>query len=332
MGTVNSRSQNNSGIFIKDDPTRQEVEVKFGDQLFTRYLYHDDIEKPVLFPIYSSSGKLITRGYPLMPVAGERTDHPHHLGLWFNFGDVNGLDFWNNSSAIPADKKDLYGEIKHQRISSLGFSGTKGILVTQSDWVDSKDNILLKEETEFHFKKTGTTYVIDRTSTLTAVHDVLFQDNKEGMLGLRVTRALEIPADKPETFTDAQGNPTKVKVLNNEGVTGDYLSSSGKTGNDVWGTRGEWVRLSGQIDGENVAIAIIDHPENPGYPTHWHARGYGLFAANTLGQHAFNKELQLNFALRKGEQAIFKYRILVHDGSILGPEDIKEFQTEFIGH
>jgi hypothetical protein len=250
--------------------------------------------------------------------------------LWFNYGDVNGLDFWNNSSAIPAEKKDHYGEIRHQNITKIQTKGDKGTLEIEADWNDSKKTTLLKEKTRFDFSQTGHTIIIDRTTTLTAQQDVLFRDNKEGMIGIRVTRALELPADKPEIFTDAQGNPTEVKVLNNDGVTGDYLSSTGKTGNDVWGTRGEWVRLSGQIQGEEVDLAIIDHPKNPGYPTYWHARGYGLFAANTLGQNAFDKKQQLNFQLRKGESATFRYRILVHDGTVLTANDIADFRTSFV--
>ncbi|MCB0686499.1 MAG: PmoA family protein [Saprospiraceae bacterium] len=324
------QAQTMTKISMYDDIPNQEVVIKFGDHLFTKYLYHDDIEKPVLYPIYSPHGKLITRGYPLLPIPGERTDHPHHLGLWFNYGNVNGLDFWNNSSAIDPAKKDEYGEIRHQTIIRMDENGDEGTLVTSANWVDSKHNILLYEDTRLHFSMKGNTYVVDRTTTLTAKEDVLFEDNKEGMLGLRVTRALELPADGPATFTDAQGNPTTVKVLDNAGVSGDYLSSTGLTGNDVWGTRGEWVRLSGKIDGEPIAVVMIDHPDNPGYPTHWHARGYGLFAANTLGQHAFNKDLQLNFKLKKGESATFRYRVLFHDGSELTSEQIKEFQKDFI--
>lgn len=318
-----------SDVTLEDRPDQQEVLVKFGDRLFTKYLYRDDIEKPVLFPIYSPGGKLITRGYPLLPKAGERTDHPHHLGLWFNYGNVNGLDFWNNSSAIAPEKKDHYGEIRHRKILEAGTREQVGILSTESDWVNAAKDVLLKERSQYTFTREGSTYIVDLSITLTAQQDVLFEDNKEGMLGLRVTRALELPADGPATFTDAQGNPTTVKVLDNTGVTGDYLSSTGKTGNEVWGTRGEWVRLSGEIEGTRVVVVIIDHPGNPGYPTHWHARGYGLFAANTLGQHAFNKDLQLNFKLQKGESVTFKYRILFHDGSELSPENIEVFQKHF---
>ncbi len=106
------------------------------------------------------------------------------------------------------------------------------------------------------------------------------------MLGIRVARELEHPSDKPEIFTDASGIATAVPTLNNDGVTGMYRSSEGIEGDDVWGTRGKWVNLTGEINGEKVSLAILDHPKNPGYPTYWHARGYGLFAANTLGQKA----------------------------------------------
>lgn len=322
--------QNPGKLSIIDYPDKQEIEIKFGDRLFTKYVYHDDIEKPVLYPIYTGSGKMVTRGYPLIPVAGERSDHPHHLGLWLNYGDVNGLDFWNNSSAIPNEKKDHYGEIRHQKITRIHTEGPEGSLDIVANWNNSKKETLLIEKTKFEFSQIGHTIIIDRMTTLTAQKDISFKDNKEGMIGIRVTRALELPADKPEIFTDAQGNPTEVKVLNNEGVTGEYLSSTGITGGDVWGTRAEWVRLSGQIQGEEVALTIIDHPKNPGYPTYWHARGYGLFAANTLGQNAFDKKQQLNFQLSKGESATFRYRVLVHDSSVLTANDIDRFRTSFI--
>ena len=73
-------------------------------------------------------------------------------------------------------------------------------------------------------------------------------------------------------------------TLNNDGVTGDYLTSEGKTGDAAWGTRGKWCVLSGKIGADARVDRDVRSPENPGYPTYWHARGYGLFAANPLGQ------------------------------------------------
>src|SRR5262249_33779265 len=117
-------------------------------------------------------------------------------------------------------------------------------------------------------------------------------------------------------FTDIAGRATPVPVLDNTGITGEYTSSEGKKGDAVWATRGRWTALAGTIDREAVTIAMIDHPKNPGYPTYWHARGYGLFAANPLGQKVFSEGREtLNFTLPPHGSATFRYRILIIGGA-----------------
>src|SRR5690606_24563059 len=225
------------------------VDVLVGGNLFTSYLYLEKLKKPVLYPIYSSEGNLVTRGFPLANRAGERVDHPHHVGLWLNYGDVNGLDFWNNSDAIPADRAERYGTIVHREIRGTESGAGEGALEVSMEWVNHAGAALLREDTRFEFGADENTRTIDRITTLTALDEpVTFTDNKEGMLGLRVTRALEHPATRPEVFTDASGQPTEVAVLNNEGVTGKYLTSEGVEGEAVWGTRGKWSALSGVVD------------------------------------------------------------------------------------
>ncbi len=100
--------------------------------------------------------------------------------------------------------------------------------------------------------------------------------------------------------------------MDSSAVTGDYMTSEGKRGNAAWGTRGRWCILTGKVNQEPVTIAILDHPGNPGFPTYWHARSYGLFAANPLGQKILsNGKDQLNFSLAPNQSATFKYRILI---------------------
>ncbi|MGB5553527.1 MAG: DUF6807 family protein, partial [Flavobacteriaceae bacterium] len=136
--------------------------------------------------------------------------------------------------------------------------------------------------------------------------------------------------DKPALFTDAQGNETTVEASNSEGVSGDYLASEGLTGNDVWGTRNRWVKLEGTIENEPVSITILDHKKNVGYPTYWHARDYGLFAANPLGQAVFSDGKEtLNFELEKSESVTFQYRMLIHNGSSLSKESIETVFNDF---
>src|SRR5262245_22940598 len=85
-------------------PADRRVDVRVGGKDFTAYVWPTTLKKPVLYPLRAANGTVVTRGYPLEPLQGERVDHPHQVGLWFTYGDVNGLDFWNNSEAIkPAD-------------------------------------------------------------------------------------------------------------------------------------------------------------------------------------------------------------------------------------
>ncbi len=301
---------------IHDDAAKK-VDVIIDGEFFTSYIYPDSLEKPVLYPINTANGHAITRGWPVTPRPGERVDHPHHLGLWFNYGDVNGLDFWNNSSAIT--DKTKYGHIVHKSINSVKSGNEEGVLEVSMDWVNNKGEVLLTENTTFIFSGKDDLRTIDRIATLTAPNaQVKMTDNKEGMLGLRTARQLEHPSDKPEIFTDASGKATDVPTMNNEGITGMYLSSAGIEGHDVWGTRGEWVSLTGKIEDENISVAILDYPSNPGYPTYWHARGYGLFAANPLGQKSLSDgKDELNFKLEKGESATFKYRIVIYSNGMI---------------
>lgn len=83
----------------------KKINVFVGDKLFTSFLYPDTLEKPVLYPVYTVNGTDVTRGFPLNTKPGDPTDHPHHIGIWFNYENVNGLDFWNNSFAIPKEKR-----------------------------------------------------------------------------------------------------------------------------------------------------------------------------------------------------------------------------------
>jgi hypothetical protein len=189
-------------IQLKSDPARHMVTITAGGAPFTSFLYPDTLEKPTLYPIYAPDGQLITRGFPMAPRPGEPVDHPHHLGLWFNYENVNGLDFWNNSYAIPAAKKQQYGWIRTHTVTTV--NGTEGVLAYEADWTDQQHDILLRERTTYVFRADKGERIIDRTTTLQALVDtgVSFADAKDGLLGLRVTKELQIPSNAPGQFVD----------------------------------------------------------------------------------------------------------------------------------
>ncbi|MBA3672012.1 MAG: PmoA family protein [Gemmatimonadaceae bacterium] len=306
------------------------VDVLVGGKPFTSYLWPTSQRKPVLYPIRTASGIVVTRGFPLEPRAGERIDHPHHAGLWFNYGDVNGLDFWNNSEAIPAATADKYGTIVHRSVRGSKSGAGEGTLDVTEEWVDHLGNALLREETRFVFRAKAGVRTIDRVTTLTALGTpVSFKDNKEGLIGLRVARWLEQPSLTPEKFADASGKVTDVAKMDTAGVRGLYLSSEGTSGDAVWGTRAKWAMLTGDMDGQAVTLAMLDHPKNVGYPTYWHARGYGLFAANGLGQKAMSKgKDELNFNLAANTTVTFRHQILILDGRIK-PAELDNYYAGF---
>ena len=313
-------------VEFKNDDKGKKVEVFVDGKFFTAYIYPDNMEKQSLYPIASASGKMITRGYPLNPRPFERTDHPHHVGLWFNFGDVNGLDFWNNSFAIKQQDKPKYGTIKFVKIASE--NPAKRTLVTNSEWVDFENKVLLNEESTFVFEGSDHFRSIERTTKLTAKQTVTFTENKEGILGLRVDRAFEEPSTKPEKFLDANGNITDVPLMNNEGVNGVYRNAEGVTGGNVWSKRSPWVALRALKEGEVITIAIIDNKNNVNYPAWSHARGYGLFATNNFGGRAVDKNsAEVKLVLQPGESIVLKHKIVI--GGDLSDSELNELSKNF---
>lgn len=316
-------------VTVVKSPNENKVDVSIDGKPFTSLIYPANMEKPVLYPINAANGAIVTRGFPLNSRDGERTDHPHHVGYWLNYESVNGLDFWNNSYAIPAERKSKYGWIRNVKVTNTK-SGTVGRISYTANWENQSADILLKETTTFAFSGTTNSRTIDRTTTLTAQKDtVRFKDIKDGMLGLRVTKELEFASDKVEEFTDSQGNITKIAASGN-GASGDYLTSEGKTGTGVWATRGKWCVLKGIKEGQPLSVAIIDHPRNPGYPTYWHAREYGLFAANPLGQEVFsNGKEKLNLTLKPGQSVTFRYRMIITSNEKIKGETLNTQAAEF---
>jgi hypothetical protein len=327
---TNAFAQKNELVKIVKDAKENKYDISIGGKLFTSFLYPNNLEKPVLYPIFSATGTEVTRGFPLRTKAGDPTDHPHHLGLWFNFENVNGLDFWNNSYAIAAEKKHMYGWIKTDRILKTA-GGSTGTISYHSNWTNQKNEVLLEETTTYNFSGKGNQRIIDRTTVLKAKQQVVFTDAKDGLLGLRVAHALEIPTKQDQKFTDDKGNVTIVKGGTDKIPNGNYVTSEGKEGNDVWSTRAAWCKVYGKMGSDSVSISIIDHPANPNYPTYWHARGYGLFAANPLGEKIFtNGKTTKNLTLNPGESVSFKYRVLVDEGpKTTSNQQLQELATQF---
>ncbi len=321
----------NPVVSFVENPTEKKIEVLVDGQQFTIFQWPDNICKPVFYPVFASSGTEITRGFPINPKNGERADHPHQIGLWFTYGNVNGNDFWGNGSQGLGTKNPNGGTIKHLKIENIKEGAGAGSFESFESWVDSTGNELLNEKTSYSFIADGKNRIIDRITILTAGEkNVEMPDTKEGMFGIRVARQLELPSNGIVELYNTDGTISAIRDSLNIGISGNYESSEGIFGEDVWGTRAKWMKLNGKIGDENISVIICDHPENPNYPTYWHARGYGLFSANPLGVKDFTKNADsLNFVILGGNSVTFKYRVIVASDAQLTKQQINDLANEF---
>jgi hypothetical protein len=326
IAAASAQTQPAKGIQVKADEAQRRVDIMIDGKPFTSYIWPESLAKPVLYPLTDGDGVTLTRHWP--PTAGERSDHPHHVGLWFNYSNVNGFDFWNNSEAIKPDRKPKMGSIVFKKVVSTKSGVRSGELVTESTWITGVGQPVIVETTKLVFSTTANgARVIDRIATLRALDRVVFNDDKDGLLGMRVASWLESPTATGAVFVDSHGVETKVAGASPD-ATGVYLTSDGRMGDDAWGTRGRWCSLTGHTANHTATIAVFDHPQNPGYPTYWHARGYGLFAVNPLGRTGFEpKQPPLNYTLEKGRIAVFRYRIILYTGTETPEQLNKEADT-----
>lgn len=245
--------------------------------------------KPYLAPLRSASGKIITRRFPMETIEGESRDHLHHRGLWFSYDDVNGVKFWEND---PSYKDPRTGRIV---VIKAEWKPDSKTLETVFDWNDHGGKTMLVEHRVMTFRASPTLRIIDFDITLTAPEKVVFGDTKEGAFAIRLADAL----------TEKSGSG---KLVNAEGKQGMAA---------IWGKRSAWVDYSGSLDGEKLGVAIFDHPSNPGYPEHWHARDYGLFALNPWGQRAFDPAAEeLHTTMAAGGSLHFRWRVAIHEGDV----------------
>jgi len=325
------RTEKRKKVAFSIRESEQKVDVMIGGKLVTSYCWPENVYKPVLWPVMTLTGTEITRGFPLKPREGERNDHIHQVGSWLNYGNVNGFDFWGNGST--GKKSENGGVIKHMAIEQAKGGNGEGLLSVKGVWQDPSGKELLEEKTVFHFIADGQYYCIDRITTLTAGNqDISMKDTKEGMFAIRVARQLELPSKEDVPLLDSSGKPGTEKASENRNVTGNYRSSEGISGEAVWGTRAKWMDLYGVIGNEKVSVIICDHPENPSYPTYWHARGYGLFSANPLGGNDFtNGKEVVNFSIPAGKSVTFRYRTIITSGVHLNDEEINRLADDFAG-
>lgn len=263
------------------------ITIDIDGKPFSALFVGASVKKPYLHPVRAASGTVVSRLFPMEAVEGESRDHPHHRGLWYTHGDVNGIDFW----AEGADARR--GTVVLKKIVDIKSGKKSGSLTANFDWTSKQGHVLLTETRRMTFHSHPTLRIVDVDLTLSAPAKAVLGDTKEGTFAIRLA----------EPLIEKNGG----RLVNSEGLAGMK---------QVWGKRAPWVDYNGKIGEEALGVAIFDHPANPKHPTYWHARDYGLFAANPFGEHDFYNDKTRNGSLtvEPGAPLRFRYRVVVHPG------------------
>ncbi len=294
------------GIQVQQHLNR--ITVAIDGEPFTELRFTDS-PKPYLYPVLAKGGLAVTRHYPMRgDTTDEEKDHPHHRSLWFTHGDVNGIDFWAEGPAK--------GRVVQEEILEARGGRTQGVIRTANLWMTHDGRRILTDETRLVIQHRGARRLIDYAITLKASEgvDVTFGDTKEGTMALRLAESMRLKPNKHY----ARETP------------GTILQDTGVKDGDTWGKRAAWTAYTGPVQGAPMTVVLFDHPSNPRFPTWWHVRDYGLFAANPFGVHDFEKKPAGtgNLVVKAGDQVTLQYRILIEAGTA-GTTSLAEEAADF---
>jgi Methane oxygenase PmoA len=271
-----------NGIVFR--PKGSNVVVECNQRLLTEY-HVDAGHKPFFFPMIGPTGESYTRAYPMESIAGEDRDHPHQRSCWFTYGNVNGIDFWGEAKES--------GRIRESARQTIVEGPVIGRIRTRDEWLAPDGRKVLDDERLVTFYNTKSSRIIDFEIKLEATSGpVTFNDTKEGMFGLRMASSMDVT------------KKTGGKITNAEGLTDEK----------AWGQASAWVDYAGPVNHKTVGIAVLNRPDSFRYPTTWHVRTYGLFAANPFGWHDFGKPVKGDYTLPAGQAISFRYRLVLHEG------------------
>jgi hypothetical protein len=281
------------------NPGTDKVEVRLDGKAMATFYYGREWPKPFLHGLRAPSGTVVTRGFPIEKIPGETSDHAWQRGLWFTHGDIAGVDYWRelggDNTGVSKFPLPL-GLLVVKGAPRLRTGRNGAVLTAEMELVPVKEKKPTGTMTQsFAFSRGGNANIIDVHVTVAADRGIAlkFGDTEEGCLGFRFRE--EFRQDRGATLMNSDGLVTTEKI---------------------WGKRAQWVDYSTAIGAEKVGVTIMDHPKNPRHPTFWHARGYGMCAANPFGEHDFfdDRTRDGSVTVPKGGRIDFRYRVVIHGG------------------
>jgi len=258
-----------------------ELVITASGQPLATYVYADkEITRPYFAHVHVPSGVQITRHHP--PIEGQDlTDHAtFHPGIWLAFGDINGQDFWR-----------IKAPVRHIKfVQPPRAAGATGTFVVENSYrrADKPDQVVCHEICRYTIKAQEDGYLLVSDSVFWAPEAFAFGDQEEMGLGVRVATPISVKSG------------------------GHMLDAAGRVDEkEIWSKSSAWCDYSGTIGGHQVGILLMPDPANF-RPARFHARDYGLLAANPFGQKVFGAAQESRVTVQPGELFRLRFGVLLH--------------------
>lgn len=298
VGAGATLAAEDGAVTFAEHPGKLQIDV--GGHAFATYVFEDaSIPRPYFAHVRVPGGPQVTRNHP--PVAGkDAVDHDtFHPGIWLAFGDLNGADCWRNKARVRHAKFSLPSEAK-------GDGGHFGVV--NHYLKDLEAGLVAVETCQYTIvaRPSGTLLVCDSEFGSPAREEVVFGDQEEMGLGLRVATPLAVT-----------GGGTI--------VTSDGLRNE----EQAWGKQAAWCDYSGVMEGRRIGMTLMPDPKNF-RPSWYHARNYGFVAANPFGRQAFAKGEKSRVVIKRGETLRLRFGVLVHSAPADEPIDLAAAYQDFL--
>lgn len=255
------------------------IDVWVGGQFFTSYRFEENEKYPFFFPVNGPSGTSVT--------SMRNGEYPHHSSLFFGCDRVNGGNYWQEGLER--------GRIISENIKLEKASGPEIVITQTCVWRrpnapepfrDTRRIVLTAPTKEQR--------IIDFDVTMEALEDVEIQKTNHSLFSARVD---------PDISVRSGGT-----LVNAEGATGEKAT---------FGKGSPWMAFYGKRgSGATEGIAILQHPNNPGYPSPWFTRDYGFISPTPMYWPEDGKVTRV----AKGGKFALRYRTVVFAGE---PKDAK---------
>lgn len=261
------------------------INITIKGKFFTSYIFSEDEKYPFFYPVNGpvSGGSVTSMRNAL---------YPHHSSLFFGCDRVNGGNYWQEG-------------LERGRIVSVNAriekqGGDTAVITDECIWSRPGALSPIKDTRIFTITAPSDNMIyIDVEIIMEMLMDVHILKTNHSLFSARM--AADLAVNNGGT------------MINAEGAKGEK---------ETFGVKSPWIDYYGKRGDAIEGLAILQHPENPWYPSPWFTRDYGFISPTQM----YWPENDENIFLVKGQKLTLRYRVVIHSGTHSDADIAGEFE------